>query len=141
MEETRRDGLLPYRLACPPLTQFVVGSRPGWIMPNAKVKLVITPPCLARRRWGRSFMPQTYRKHRRIYAAQNAALSVCIEQYICVVYLERRVESLAVCMPHMDNKCANFYAKDLMLNAGRQRLRCAWALTVMPDCLKGRTDI
>ena len=58
-----------------------------------------------------------------------------------VVYLERRVESLAVCMPHMDNKCANFYAKDLTLNAERQRLLCAWALTVMPDCLKGRIVI
>ena len=58
-----------------------------------------------------------------------------------VVYLERRVESLAVCMPHMDNKCANFYSKDLTLNAERQRLLCAWALTVMPDCLKGRTVI
>ena len=57
------------------------------------------------------------------------------------VYLERRVESLAVCMPHMDNKCANFYAKDLTLNAERQRLLCAWALTVMPDCLKGRIVI
>ena len=26
MEEARRDGLLPYRLACPPLTQYVMGS-------------------------------------------------------------------------------------------------------------------
>ena len=82
MEETRRDGLLPYRLACPPLTQYVVGSRPGWIIPNTKVKLVITPACLARRHWGRRFMPQTHRKRRRIYDAQIAALSVCIEQYI-----------------------------------------------------------
>ena len=58
-----------------------------------------------------------------------------------VVYLERRIESLAVCMPHMDNKCADFYAKDLTLNAERQRLLCAWALTVMPECLKGRIVI
>ena len=28
-EETRRDGLLLYRLACPPLTQCVVGLRLG----------------------------------------------------------------------------------------------------------------
>ena len=95
-------------------------------------------------------MPQTHRKRRRIYAAQICAVSVCLEQYANilahvlnrrVLYLERRVESLAVCMPHMDNKCANFYAKDLTLNAERQRLLCAWALTVMPDCLKGRIVI
>ena len=76
-------------------------------------------------------MPQTYRKRRLIYAAQISAVSVCLEQYANilahvlnrrVVYLERRVESLAVCMPHMDNKCDNFYAKDLTLNAERQRL-------------------
>ena len=58
-----------------------------------------------------------------------------------VVYLERRIESLAVCMPHMDNKCADFNAKDLTLNAERQRILCAWALTVMPECLKGRIVI
>ena len=52
-EETRRDGLLAYRLACPPLTQYVVGSRPSWFIPNTKIKLVKTPPCLAGRRWGR----------------------------------------------------------------------------------------
>ena len=34
----------------------------------------------------------------------------------------------AVCMPHMDKQCANLYAKDMSLNAERQRLRCAWAL-------------
>ena len=50
-EETRRDGLLPYKLACPPLTQHVVGSRPGWVVPNTKIKLVKTSPCLAHRRW------------------------------------------------------------------------------------------
>ena len=47
-----------------------------------------------------------------------------------VVYLERRVESLAVCMPHLNNTCANCYVKYLTLNAGRQRFRCAWALTL-----------
>ena len=45
-----------------------------------------------------------------------------------VVYLERRVASLAVCMSQLKNTCADFYAKDLTLNAGRQRLRCAWAI-------------
>ena len=95
-------------------------------------------------------MPQTHRKRRQIYAAQISVLSVCLEQYVNilahvlnrrVVYLERRIESLAVCMPHMDNKYADFYAKDLTLNAERQRLLCAWALTVMPECLKGRIVI
>ena len=41
---------------------------------------------------------------------------------------ERRVGSLALCLPHIDKQCANFYAKDLPLNAERQRIRCAWAL-------------
>ena len=47
-EVTRRDDLLPYSymLACPPLTQYVVGSRPGWVIPNTKVKLVIMPRSL-----------------------------------------------------------------------------------------------
>ena len=31
----------------------------------------------------------------------------------------------------MDTQCANFYAKDLSLNAERQRIRCAWALMDM----------
>ena len=49
--------------------------------------------------------------------------SLCKEQYISsilahalnqrVVYLERPVESLAVCMPQMDNKCANYYANTI----------------------------
>ena len=58
------------------------------------------------------------------------------KQHVVTVYLESRVESLAVCMPHMEKLLANFYAKDLTLNAGRRRLRCAWAL--MLDCLKLR---
>ena len=45
-----------------------------------------------------------------------------------VVYLERRVKSLAVCMPHMDKQLAKFYTKNLTFDAERQRLRCAWAL-------------
>ena len=54
------------------------------------------------------------------------------------MYLERRVESLAVCMPHMDEKCTNFYAKGLTLNAERQRLRCAWAFRVYSDLTRQR---
>ena len=56
-KETKKrcDGLLPYRLACLPLTQYVEGSRPGWVIPNTMIiKLVKTPPCLARMRLGRS---------------------------------------------------------------------------------------
>ena len=50
-----------------------------------------------------------------------------------VVYLERRVESLAVSMPQLNNTCTNFYAKYLTLNAGRQRLRCAWVIRDYSD--------
>ena len=46
------------------------------------------------------------------------------------MFPERRVESLAACMEHMDKQRADFYAKDLTLNAKRQRLWCTWALTV-----------
>ena len=50
-----------------------------------------------------------------------------------VVCLERCVESLAVCMPHtlMDKQCSNFNTRDLSLNGERQRVRCAWAFTVV----------
>ena len=41
-KKTRRDGLYPYRLACPPHTQYVVGSRPGWAIPKTIIKLVKT---------------------------------------------------------------------------------------------------
>ena len=77
-------------------------------------------------------------RRRHVSAAQIATRPVCKEQYIStdqtVVYLERRVESLAVCMPQLNNTCANLYAKDLTLNAGRQRLRCAWAIIQREAC-------
>ena len=34
-----------------------------------------------------------------------------------IVYLERRVESLAVCMPQLNNTCANLYAKNAQRRA------------------------
>ena len=52
-QKKRRDGVLPYRLACPPLTQYVVGSRTGRFIPKTIIKLVKTPPCLARMRQDR----------------------------------------------------------------------------------------
>ena len=55
-------------------------------------------------------MPYTHQK-RRICAAQIAMLSVCIEQYMCkhvinqrIMFPERHVESLALCMPNMDKE-------------------------------------
>ena len=36
-KKMRRDGLYPYRLACPPHTKYVVGSRPVWV----KLKTII----------------------------------------------------------------------------------------------------
>ena len=68
-------------------------------------------------------------KSPRARCAQSNILAQVLNQ--CVVYLERRVEPLAVCMPQLNNTCAYFYAKDLTLNAGRQRLRCAWAITYL----------
>ena len=50
-----------------------------------------------------------------------------------VMFPERRVKSLVVCMPYMDKQCAYFHAKDLSLNAEQQRLRCAWALRAATD--------
>ena len=80
-------------------------------------------------------------RRRRVCAAQIATRPVCniLTQVLnqSVVYLERRVESLAVCMPQLNNTCANFYAKDLTLNPGRQRLRCAWAITHVFVLIKG----
>ena len=35
---------------------------------------------------------------------------------------------LQLCIPHIDKQWANFYAKDLSLNAERQRLRYAWVI-------------
>ena len=49
-KKTRRDSFLPYRLAYPPLTQYVVGSRSRRVIPKTIIKLVKTPPCLARMR-------------------------------------------------------------------------------------------
>ena len=44
-------------------------------------------------------------------------------------------------MPQLNNTCANFYAKDLTLNAGRQRLRCAWAIRpVFHECAETRVE-
>ena len=71
-------------------------------------------------------------KAKTLRRSNRCALGVHREIYYCV---ERRVESLAVCMPHMVNQCANFYAKDLTLNAERQRLRCAWALGIIANIL------
>ena len=67
------------------------------------------------------------RKTPRARCAKSNILAQVLNQ--SVVYLERRVESLAACMPQLNNTCANFYAKDLTLNAGQQCLRCAWAIT------------
>ena len=46
-----------------------------------------------------------------------------------VVFPKRSVKSLAMCMPNIDKQFANSYAKELSLDAERQRIRCAWALT------------
>ena len=69
------------------------------------------------------------RKSPRARYAKSNILAQVLNQ--SVVYLERRVESLAMCMPQLNNTCANFYANDLTLNAGRQRLRSAWAIIVI----------
>ena len=45
----------------------------------------------------------------------------------CVVFIERRVELLAVCTPIWINTF-NFYGKDMLLDAERQRVRCTWPL-------------
>ena len=45
------------------------------------------------------------------------------------VFPERRVVSLAVCVPHMDKQFSNFYANDLSLDAERHRVRCTWAFS------------
>ena len=77
-----------------------------------------------------TLIPYTHRK-RRFCAAQIATRLVCIEQYTSISTgskAARRVKSLVVSMPHRDKQCANFYVKDLTLNAERQRLRCAYAL-------------
>ena len=76
---------------------------------------------------GVAFAP---RKSPRARCAKSNILAQILNHI--VVYLERRVESLAVCMPQLNNTCANFYAKDLTLNAGR-RFRCAWAITQKDD--------
>ena len=75
-------------------------------------------------------------RRRRVCTAQITTRPVCIEQYTstgskperCVSWTPRWV-ACSVCMPQLNNTCANFYAKYLTLNAGRQRLRCAWAIT------------
>ena len=78
---------------------------------------------------------------RRICAVQIAKRSVCIEQYFSlqvlkqrVVFTERRAESLAVYMPHL-NKVFYFlrqricrWTPSLSLDAERQHVRCTWAL-------------
>ena len=79
---------------------------------------------------GVAFSP---RKSPRARYAKSNILAQVLNQ--SVMYLKRRVESLAVCMPQLNNTCANIYAKDLTLNAGRQRLRCAWAISFM--CYRG----
>ena len=63
------------------------------------------------------------RKSRRAWCAMHSVLAQVLKHR--VLFPERRIESLAVCMAHMDKRCSNFYAKDLSLNAARQRLRCA----------------
>ena len=45
-----------------------------------------------------------------------------------VVFIERRVELLEVCIPRIDKQCSNFNANFLSLDDSRQRVRCAWAL-------------
>ena len=75
---------------------------------------------------GVAFVP---RKSPRARCAKSNILAQVLNQ--SVVHLERRVESLAVCMPQLNNTCANLYAKDLTLSAERQRPRCAWAITAM----------
>ena len=57
---------------------------------------------------GVAFAP---RKSPRARCAKSNILAQILNQ--SVVYLERRVESLAVCMPQLNNTCASFYAKDL----------------------------
>ena len=54
--KTRRDGLLPYRLASPSLTQlaYVVFRDPGWVIPKTIIKLIKPPPCLIRMRRSKS---------------------------------------------------------------------------------------
>ena len=58
IQNTRRDNLLPYWLACPRFTQYVVGSRSGRVIPKTIIKLVKMPPCLARMRQVRSVTVQ-----------------------------------------------------------------------------------
>ena len=55
-----------------------------------------------------------------------------------VVLPEHHVESLAVCMPHMDKQCFNSKANHLSLDAERQRVQCAWALNVHSDWTRRR---
>ena len=64
-----------------------------------------------------------------ICAAQITTHSVCKEQVLNqrVVFIECRVESLVVYMPHIDKECSNFYDKDMSLDAERHRVWCAWA--------------
>ena len=62
---------------------------------------------------GVAFAP---RKSPRARCAKSNTFAQVLNQG--VVYLVRRVESLAVCMQHMYNKCANFYAKDLCSTPG-----------------------
>ena len=85
----------------------------------------VTEPLKPMHTKGVAFAP---RKSPRARCVKSNILVQVLNQ--SVVYLERRVGSLAVCMPQLNNTCANFYAKDLTLNAGRQRLRCAWAITL-----------
>ena len=68
--------------------------------------------------------------------------SVCIEQYTTsrhvlkqrVVCIERRVESLAVCMPRMDKQCSHFYDKVVSFDAERQRVRYSWTFISHCTC-------
>ena len=79
-----------------------------------------------------TLVPSAHRRRRVLRRANLNALGVhrAIYHHVLkqrIVFPERRVESLAVCMPHMDKQCSNYNAKQLSLNAERRRLRCAGA--------------